>query len=432
MNLDKLKPYESEMKKCFRCSLCKMVPLAVYRDVRFSNNCPINNHYQFHAWSGSGQQFMALALLQERIGADGKLADIVFSCRSCGYCDVACKYIMDAERHLVNMALKETLAEAGLAPEEHKAMRRNIQEQGTLFSGLPVPWEKGLDLKNAPRDKARVLLWAGCSARHDPGQARTMRLFARILQRAGVDFAILGDQESCCGLPAYWSGFADTFTQAAHKAGTAMERSGAKTVVCVCGACLGAMRSKFPAYGVQVDVEILHATEFLERLIKKRRLKLHSPSPMRVTYHDPCYLGRQAEPHKQGTGVEKSAFGQMAYTDPPKTIRYGTEGVFHAPRVVLNSTEGLEFMEMHRIREYAFCCGAGGGIAPSHKAMAEQSAASRLDEALDVGAQYLVTACPHCRSHLENTATAKGHEIRVIDIIDLTARAAGIQEPTGE
>ncbi|ACL06626.1 Putative uncharacterized Fe-S oxidoreductase (contains cysteine-rich region domain) [Desulfatibacillum aliphaticivorans] len=426
MNLDKLKPYEAEMKKCFRCSLCKMVPLAVYQKVEFSNNCPINNYHQFHAWSGSGLQFMALSLLHGRIPADEKLAEIVFSCRSCGYCDVACKYIMDAERHQVNTALKETLALAGLAPPELGRTCRSIQDRGTPFDSPAKPWDKGLSIKKAPRDKAKVLLWAGCSARHDPRQAAAARLFARILQNLKVDFAVLQDEESCCGLPAYWSGFGDVFTKAARDAGTALERSGARTVVCLCGACLGAMRSKYPAYGVKVDAEILHATEFLDRVLARKRLNLQAPEPMRVTYHDPCYLGRQAEPYEEWNGVEKTAFGQMTYTDPPKNLRYGTEGVFDAPRSLLHSIRGLQFNEMHRIREYALCCGAGGGLTEAARPMARQSAVSRLEEAKDVGAQCLVTACPHCRSHLEASAREAGLDVRVADIMEILAQALGV------
>ncbi len=427
MSLEKLQAYETETKKCFRCSLCKMVPLAVYQDVRFSNNCPINNYYQFHAWSGSGQQFMALALAQGRIQADETLADIVFSCRSCGYCDVACKYIMDAERHLVNMALKETLVEAGLAPAEYKEAALNLKSHGSPLGTGGISWEAGLGLKQAARTQAKVLLWAGCSARHDPEASRTARLLARLLQKAGVDFAVYGDEESCCGLPAYWSGFREQFVESARKAKTLIEKSGAKTVVTVCGACLGTMRSKAPVYGIDMDAEILHATEYLERLIRKKRLTLTTPVNRSVTYHDPCYLGRQAEPPNNWHGQEKTVFGQMVYTDPPKTMRYGTEGVFDPPRAILKAIPGVAFTEMHRIREYAFCCGGGGGQAKKYDAMAQKAASSRIAEAKDAGAETLVTACPHCRQHLGKAA----QDMSVLDIIDLTAQAAGIEENQG-
>ncbi len=426
MDLDKLKHHEKEIKKCFRCSLCKMTPLAVYRNPKFSDSCPINSHYQFHAYSGSGLQFMALALAQGRIEPDEKLAEIVFSCRSCGFCDVACKFIMDAERHLVNMAFKETLVDAGLAPVAYKKTAKNIKENGFAFSSKRQSWAQGLELKNATSKKAPVLLWAGCSADTDPAMAETLRTFVKILNKAQVNFAVLGEHEACCGLPAYWSGFREEFTHAGHRAAALIEKTGAKTVVAVCGGCLGAMRSKFPAYGIRMSAEVLHATEFIERLIKKKKLRMEVDVPLKVTYHDPCYLGRQSEAQEEWRGVEKTVFGQVIYTDPPRKTCYGSDGVFDPPRMILGAMKGVDFKEMHRIREYALCCGAGGGQAPEFKDMAENSAVGRIEEAIDTGAQCLVTSCPHCRRHFEETAKTRKLGIEVMDIVDLIARAANI------
>jgi Fe-S oxidoreductase len=177
-----------------------------------------------------------------------------------------------------------------------------------------------------------------------------------------------------------------------------------------------------------VGVEVLHATEFLERLIRKKKIRLKRPLHLKVTYHDPCYLGRQSEPHPVWNGVEKTVFGQMKYYIPPKKVRYGTGGVFEPPRVILNSIKELSFREMYRIREYSHCCGAGGGSADAYNAMSLGAARDRIAEARDVGADHLITACSHCKAQFGRAmAGMEGEGVTVMDIIDLVFMAAAIE-----
>ncbi|MGD0857126.1 MAG: 4Fe-4S dicluster domain-containing protein [Dehalococcoidia bacterium] len=119
MSYPELKALEGDIATCFRCSLCKMVPLPVFKSKEFADICPINSHYMFHSYSASGLGYMALALSEGRIPADKALADIVFSCRTCGYCDMACNFIMESKRNEINMTLRETLVREGLAPDEY-------------------------------------------------------------------------------------------------------------------------------------------------------------------------------------------------------------------------------------------------------------------------------------------------------------------------
>ena len=428
MSYPELKALESEISTCFRCSLCKMVPLPVFKSREFSGSCPINTHYGFHSYSASGMGYMALALAEGRIEADRALADIVFSCRTCGYCDMACKFIMESERNEVNMTLRETLVRKGLAPEEYAQAVRNVRETGNPAGAAAGAgeWAAGLDLKKLPGKKATVLLYAGCLARYNENARQAARRLARLLVRAGMDVGILGDDELCCGLPAHWSGFREDFTALAEKNARSLAGAGVKTIVTVCGACLGTLRAKYPKYGIRTGVEILHATELLARLVEKKKLVLKRPVTMKVTYHDPCYLGRQSEPPVEWNGVEKTIFGQMKYYDPPKTIRYGTGGVFDPPRALLRSIPGLVFNEMHRVREYSHCCGGGGGRAAAYDGMALRAARDRIAEAGSVGAECLVTSCSHCKAQFEGAA-GEGRAMRVADIIDLVFQAADME-----
>ncbi len=420
MSLERLEALRGEMKKCVRCSLCKLVPLPVIRptgDLRleagFTSACPPVDTYQFHAYSGGGINVMALALLDGRIAADRDLAQVVSACTACGLCDVACKFIMAAERQEVIIALKEHLVEAGLG----------LEAQGG-DEPASSDWADGLELKSLPASKAPVLLYAGGGARRDSRHAETARRLAGLFQRAGVDFGVLGEAEPASGLEAYWTGQRRSFEAQARKVVDLLDDSGARTIVTLCGEDLGTLRSKYPRYCRAPRAKVLHASEFLLALIQKGSLRLTRPVRGRVTYHDPCYLGRQSEAPWAWQGEERQTHGVMRYFVPPKPINYGVDGVFDAPRRVLRLIPGLQFVEMPRIREYAYCCGGGGGVPEAHPQVARSAALQRVEEARSVGADKLVTACQHCRQNL--VRWQGGASMPVVDLVDLVYEAAGL------
>jgi Fe-S oxidoreductase len=429
MALSRLKELEAEMQKCFRCSLCKMVPLPTVLNPKYSDGCPSSRQFHFHGYSGSGKSIMALSLVNGRIKVDQTLADITFACTACGLCDISCKFIMEAERHYVNMALREHIVDEGFALPAHQSMIENLEEYGHPQGKIENPnlsWAKDLGLKILPDQTASVLLFTGCLTGRDPGAADVARKFARLLKHAGVNFGIMRD-EICCGLPAYWTGHRDTFTGKANRLVNLLDDMKIQTIVTVSGSCLGALRSKYPEYARAPKAQVLHATEFLAQLIKDGRLRLPRPVGRKVTYHDPCYLGRQSEPPLTWEGEYKVTHGCMTYTDPPKEINRGVNGVYDPPRQILRAIKGLGFIEMYRIREYSYCCGGGGGVPLAYPELARSAALDRLGEAKDVGAEYLVTACHHCRANLSKSQQAlKKPLLPVIDIIDLVYEAADI------
>src|SRR5512139_2646174 len=180
MSLERLETLRHEMKKCVRCSLCKLVPMPTIQQTRFTSACPPVDEYHFHAYSGGGIQVMALALLDGRIGVDHELAQIVSACTTCGMCDVSCKFIMAAERQEVILALKEHIVEAGFDTTSQSSSKPKLAH-----------WAEGLKLNILPEAKAEVLLLAGAGAQHNAQHAATARKLAELLQRLGVDFGIL-------------------------------------------------------------------------------------------------------------------------------------------------------------------------------------------------------------------------------------------------
>lgn len=430
MSLSRLQSLQDEMKKCFRCSLCKMVPLPTIRNRNFSDGCPAAREFHFHGYSGSGKNIMALSLVDGRIGVDKDLADIAFACTACGLCDVACKFIMEAERHQVNMALREHITEEGFGPAVHRKAVENMRECGHPNGeqiSAPANWSEGLDVKILPKERADVLLFAGCMQRSDQSSAKATRKLAELLKLAGVDFGILGDDEPCCGLPAYWTGHRDIFEKTADNVARLIDDLGVGSIVTASGSCLGAFRSKYPEYNRAIRAETLHASQLLARLINNGRLRLTRPIKRKVTYHDPCYLGRQSEPPFEWEGEHKLTHGCMTYTDPPKPINRGVNGVYDEPRQILEAIRGLDFVEMHRVREYAFCCGGGGGVPDAYPELAASAARHRIEEAADVGADLLVTACHRCRANLLSGQEQAGkNQMEVVDIIDLVYEAADL------
>ena len=430
MSLSKLMQLEADMQKCFRCSLCKMVPLPTVLDSRWSNGCPASRELHFHGYSGSGKSIAGLSLIEGRIEVDEALAEIAFACTACGLCDVSCKFIMEAERHQINMALREHVVEEGLGPAAHRQMIENLDAHGHPDGASrtsPSSWAEGLEVKVAPSESASVLLLAGCEVGRESDASAVVRKLALLLSRAKVDFAIQGDVEDCCGLPAYWTGHREVFARIAADRAQRFDDLGVETIIAASGSCLGAMRSKYPEYARRPRAQVVHATELLARLIEEERLPLPRPVARRVTYHDPCYLGRQSEPPLAWEGEYRKTHGCMTYADPPREINRGVGGVFDPPRRILRAIRGLDFVEMDRIREYAFCCGGGGGVPQAYPDLARQTALHRLEEAADLGAQCLVTACHHCRANLGEARRSAEGGLPVVAIIDLVYEASGIE-----
>jgi Fe-S oxidoreductase len=281
-----------------------------------------------------------------------------------------------------------------------------------------------MNLKILPGAGCEVLLLAGAAANRDPEHAATARRLAKLLEAAGVDFGILEDEPET-GIDAYWTGQTQALAQQAQRVVDRLDATAAKTIVTLCGEDLGMLRSKYPRFSYDPLAKVVHASEFLLPLIASGRLRLKEPVNRRVTYHDPCYLGRQSEPPAAWHGKELRTHGVMRYFTPPKPINYGANGVFDAPRKILAAIPGIQFVEMHRIREYAYCCGGGGGVSDTHPNVARTAALQRVAEAADVGADTLVTACQHCRHNL--TRWQEGLDMMVVDLVDMVYAAVSWQ-----
>ncbi len=421
-----LENYENDIMRCTRCSYCKWVPHQVMSDSRFLTVCPSIERYNFHGWSAGGRQIAGLSLLKERTSIGDTFLNMIYQCQMCGGCDVSCKVERDLEPYEVMQEIRFRCIEEGQVIPEHALVIEGLKQEDNMMQESKEDrgnWAEGLAVKNLTKEKADVLYHAGCRYSFDTELWPAARSGLTLLADAGVDVGIMGKEETCCGGRSYEMGYAgDLMKYAEHNTGT-WKVAGVKTVVTPCADCYQAFKVLYDKTGQKRTVEILHITEFIARLIEEGKMKLTTRVPLTVTYHDPCHLGRLAEPWVHWEGKNVKVNGQMVVHDPPKKKRCGANGVYEAPRNILRSIPGLNLVEMSRIREYAWCCGAGGGVKEAYPDFAEWTAAKRLEEATTVGAKALVSACPWCKRNFIDARAKAGATIDVYDIVELVERA---------
>ena len=422
-----LEDYYEDMQKCSRCSSCKYIPLSLLKSARFSGGCPSIDYGKFHAYSASGRLIVAFSLLEGRCEYTDTFMDIVYKCPVCGMCDVSCKINTQLEPLQTALELRARLVEDGQLLPQHMPIIDSLRkEDNTLM--MPKDqrgkWAEGLDVKDLTKESAEVLFHAGCRFSFDEELWDAARGGVALLRDAGVDVGIMGKEETCCGGKAYEMGYQGEFTKYAESNLENWAALGVKTVVTPCSDCYCAFVRRYPPVAKNgTKVEVLHLTQYLDRLIKEGKLKLTKAVPMKVTYHDPCHLGRMGEPYIPWNGVKKKIRNQIRVWDPPKPRQLGAHGVYDPPRDILKSIPGLELVEMERIREYSWCCGAGGGVKEAYPDFALWTAGERIEEAKATGAEAMVTACGWCERNFLDAVAERGDRIKVYDVVELVRQA---------
>jgi Fe-S oxidoreductase len=418
-----LERYKGDMDMCCRCSACKFIPLQKVAGYNYANVCPSISKFNFHSYSAGGRLNIGAAMLRDGFNYTDRLLHIVYNCQLCGACGVSCNYAMDMEVMEPIHEFRIKCVEDGKTDPALDRTIAGLRKQGSMVppAGKRGDWASGLNLKNATREKVDVLYHVGCLTSYDKDMQKLAKATAKILQAAGVDFGIAGDAETCCGGRAYQMGYTEDFLNQAKKNMALIKKAGIKTVVTACADGYQAFKVLYDKHGLKGGLEVLHISEYMDRLLSEGRLKLPKKLDISVTYHDPCRLGRLGEPwiHWEGKKIP----GDRFVFDPPKTYRKGTNGVYEPPRRLLNRIPGLKLAEMTRIKEYSWCCGAGGGVNESNPEFAKWTALERIEEAKSTGAEAIVTACPWCELNFNNAIKDGGSSLKVYDIVELVERA---------
>jgi Fe-S oxidoreductase len=368
---------------------------------------------------------VARSLLKGQSKYTEKVQDIVFSCMACGSCDVSCKVCRyNLEPLDMVRELKFKLVEDGHGLEKHKSLMETLNKENNTMNqprSKRGEWADRLDVPRLSSGKCDVLFHAGCRFSYDKALQNSARAAVTLLKNVGVTIGIMGEREMCCGGRVYSMGYKDELSRLAKANMNAWTKAGVKTVVTSCADCYHAFKRLFPQLGAQF--EVLHTTEYINRSIKEGKIKFRSDVPITVTYHDPCHLGRQGEPYVPWQGVEKKIKKQIIVYEPRRPRYNGAWGVYDAPRDILRAIPGVQLVEMQRIREYSWCCGAGGGVREAYPEYSNWTAAERITEARATGAEALVSACPWCERNFLDAIGDRGDSMKVYDIIDLVQKA---------
>jgi Fe-S oxidoreductase len=415
--MESLKDYLHTMVSCNHCGQCKWILGPKMRSWRYAEVCPIHARFGFDAYSGQGLINIAQELLEGRLKYEQGLIQLIYTCLTCGACDINCKSIRDMEVLDTILALRAKCVEDGQGPlPEHREFAEKIATHHNIFGkphGQRFAWLK--DRTGVSTDSG-LAYFVGCSSSYAHPEIALHT--AGLLTAAGIEFQVLGAEEYCCGAPLWRTGQTEAFKESIKQNLDAFAAQGIRTLITGCAECFGTFRGGYPRFA-ELGFEVFHVSEVLLKALREGRLKLSRRLDLKVTYHDPCLLGRLSEKYVPWNG-EIQAFGLHV---PPKQWRRGTDGVYEAPRELLRSIPGVALAEMERNEENSFCCGAGGGVPAAFPEFAQWAAAERLDEARSTGVDALVSCCPFCKDSFEKAITQTGGALHYYDLSELLMRA---------
>jgi Fe-S oxidoreductase len=323
--------------------------------------------------------------------------DEIWACTTCRACHEACPVQLEPIDAI--FGLRRNLVMISTSNPASKLVRnplKNIEVKGHPWTGITLAregWTEGLDIKIlSENSNVDILYWVGCTEALDYGSVKIAKAMSRLMEKAGVNFGILGTKESCCGDPARRLGNEYLFQRQAQKNIKILQSYHVKMIVTGCPHCYNTIKNEYPQFGG--EFEVIHHTELIANLLKEGRLRVGEGEGGVITYQDPCYLGRY-------------------------------NGVYQPPRQVLNHIPGWTVVEMGQNRERSFCCGGGGGRMWLEESIGQRISGMRLERAVETRAEIVATACPFCLQMFEDAIKVKGVEetLKVMDIAELLDRS---------
>ncbi len=382
---------------CVRCGTCHVIYTTRIKSMRFGKQCPPGTCNLIESFYADGLMYLAVGLMREQFPYSPRAVDTVYSCTQCRYCQTICEEYVEAQtmpviEELRNKAVREGV---GPLPEQKKAIER-FKRTGNVYGTSPdkkFSWLKNYSGKAkdlSTGGKASALYFIGSHYAFSPFTENIPASVAALLDKAGIDWGILGDAENCSGYHALALGYADLFKASAQKNIDTFNQLGIKQIIVSCPEDYSTFNLRYPEIA-PLNVEVIHTTELFHRLVQDKKIKFKQHKA-KITYHDPCHLGRYC-------------------------------GLYEIPRQIIQSIPGIELVEMERNRMDAWCCGAGGGVKLGKQDYAIAVGKDRVEEAVSSGAEILVTACPICIENFNEAKAQGNYPIQIQDLADLLCQS---------
>ncbi|AIZ57268.1 CoB--CoM heterodisulfide reductase iron-sulfur subunit D [Candidatus Methanoplasma termitum] len=394
MKPKKMPRIQQELTACLQCGYCIDVCEA-HEQSPWESVTPRGKIYYLRAIQGGGQSDKVLG---REVSLSPYFIDAMYRCTGCGNCEAVCH----ANIPLVEFweTVRKWLVDEGVGPmSAHKGMARKIEEVHNPYGERPSKrgdwWPKEVEKTAVPE----VLFFAGCTGSYR--EQKVPQMGVQVLARAGVTINTLGPEEYCCTSPLLRTGINKYSLDCAQHTVERADGIGAKDMVMTCSGCYKTVSTDFGKFYAKAGQNVYHISQYIEKLIAEKRLPLNNEYKAKVTFHDPCHLGRHM-------------------------------GVFDPPRNVLKKVKGIELVEMDRKKENSRCCGAGGGYKSQYGEMAINIAAERIRDAEETGAEILVTCCPFCVVNLSQGAKQIGSKIKVMDLMEILLKVTAPPEAKPE
>ncbi|MEI6125230.1 MAG: heterodisulfide reductase-related iron-sulfur binding cluster [Pseudomonadota bacterium] len=383
-----------------RCNWCMNQWGWNVKSSKYNEICPEFRYTRFFSHSAMGKFHIIRALLEGDFDFTDseKLLEICYFCTSCGACEMNCLRLNEKEPLKAAEALKARLVELGIAPlPAHKELLKSIKNYDNPWlqpRARRRDWTKGLDIPEFSKDTCDYLFFAGCTPAFDPLLQHEIVNTMAVLKKAGIRAGIFGEKEICCGSPAIRIGDRETFFSLVKRNSELFKEAGVTKIITHCAGCHHVLKYDFPEVpGMpKIEFEVLHVTQVLAKLVEEGKIKFTREVPLTVTWHDPCHIGRHC-------------------------------GIYEEPRNILKAIPGIRLIEMERIKDQAWCCGAGAGVRTAYPEHAFRIASERIEEAKATGAEAIATCCPYCEQSLSDPIKRNKEKIKLYDLTDLMLMA---------
>lgn len=384
---------------CVRCGSCRVIYADRIQSLQFGKQCPSGSYHLIESFYPAGLMYLAVGLMRKQFPFTKRGVEAIYACTLCHYCQTICEGYVEAKTIPVIETLRHKAVKEGVGPlSGQKGLIENLMKVENILGILPE--RRGDWLKKVPKtgryldkgEKVSTLYFLGCQYSSDPSLTEVPQAAAELFGITNIEWGFLGMKEKCCGYPALMLGYPEIFIKFVEENVVLFNNLGIKKIITSCPECYSTFKFRYPEV-VNFDIEIVHITELFYHLLKEKRIKFKE-SRGKVTYHDPCHLGRYSF-------------------------------LYEEPRELIKAIPGKELLEMERNRMDAWCCGAGGGVRWGNYEYAQATASERLEEALATGSEVLISSCPNCLQILREVANKRRYRIQIKDITNLLRESLG-------